>query len=285
MVKKVDKRVRAGLFRNRLEQAMGTGKLSRSGLAREVRVDRSTIGQLLKEDAPRLPNAHLAADIATALGVSSDWLLGLTNRPERPGDIVSAAMALSPAERSSADAQLLDWHHEAAGYKIRHVPATLPDLLKTERMLDWEYSSGRSESSARAIAAMKEQMAWLLSGESDYEIALAQHELKACADGTAYHDGVSRSIRYEQLELIAELCRDQFPRLRMFLFDARHVFSAPATVFGPKLAVIYVGQFYLAFRESSRVRSMTDHFDWLVRNATVDARDIPGHIAALLRKG
>ena len=30
-----------------------------------------------------LPNAHLAAECAQALGVSADWLLGLTERPER----------------------------------------------------------------------------------------------------------------------------------------------------------------------------------------------------------
>ncbi|MEM7238410.1 MAG: helix-turn-helix transcriptional regulator, partial [Pseudomonadota bacterium] len=119
----MDKRDRALLFRNRLEQAMGRAKFSRSKLAREAKVDRSTIGQLLKTDAPRLPNAHLTAEIGAVLGVSVDWLLGLTNRPERPGDIVAAAMALSPAERSSADEQLLGWHQEAAGYKIRHVPA------------------------------------------------------------------------------------------------------------------------------------------------------------------
>jgi hypothetical protein len=64
----------------------------------------------------------------------------LTNRPETPGDIVAAALSLSPAERTSADKQLLEWHHEAAGYKVRYVPATLPDILKTKRMLDWEYA-------------------------------------------------------------------------------------------------------------------------------------------------
>ena len=115
---------------------MQRSQMSRSALARATAVDRSTIGQLLKDDLPRLPNAQLAADAASALGVSTDWLLGLTNRPERPGDIVAAAMAMSPAERSSADAQLLAWHREAAGYKIRHVPATLPDILKTESMLN-----------------------------------------------------------------------------------------------------------------------------------------------------
>ncbi len=259
-------------------------KFSRSRLARETRVDRSTIGLLLRDETPRLPNAQLAADVASVLGVSTDWLLGLTNRPERPGDIIAAAMALSPAERSSADSQLMEWHREAAGYKVRHVPATLPDILKSEKMLDWEYSSSRDRASAQAIVAMQEQRSWLKSGVSDYEIALPLHELRACAEGTAYYEGLDQDIRYEQLELIADFCREMFPRLRLFLFDAHRIFSAPITVFGPNLAVIYVGQFYLAFREGQRVRSLTDHFDWLVREATVDARDVAGHILSLTEK-
>ena len=280
----MDKRDRAAIFRSRLTQAMERQKVSRSKLARETRVDRSTIGLLLKDDAPRLPNAQLAADAALALGVSTDWLLGLTDRPERPGDIVAAAMALSPAERTSADEQLLGWHQEAAGYKVRHVPATLPDILKSERVLDWEYSSHRNQTSTPAVDAMQEQRAWLRSGVSDYEIALPIHELKACAQGTGYYEGLAEDVRYEQLSLIADFCHEMFPRLRLFLFDAHNVFSAPVTVFGPKLAVIYIGQFYLAFREGQRVRSITDHFDRLVRDAVVDARHVAGHVNALIGK-
>lgn len=126
----MDKRVRADLFRSRLQEAMSHASITRSALSRATNVDRSTIGQLLKDDRPRLPNAQLAADVAMTLGVSTDWLLGLTNRSEPPGDIVAAALSLSPAERTSADAQLLAWHHEAAGYKVRHVPATLPEYSR-----------------------------------------------------------------------------------------------------------------------------------------------------------
>lgn len=278
----MDKRDRTDLFRKRLLEAMDRKSLSRSALARETGVDRSTIGQLLKDDLSRLPNAQLAADAASALGVSTDWLLGLTNRPERPGDIVAAAMALSPAERVSADVQLMEWHHEAAGYKVRHVPATLPDVLKTERMLDWEYSSFRDRSLDLTVDAMRSQLEWLRSGVSDYEIALPVHELQACAAGTAYYLGLDKEVREDQLRFIADLCEQLFPKLRLFLFDAREVFSAPVTVFGPSLAVVYVGQCYLAFRETRRVRSLTDHFDWLVREAVVDARHVPEHIHSLL---
>ena len=60
-------------------EAMSVKGVTKSGLPKAAHVDRSTIGQLLKSDQPRLPNAQLAADAAKALGVSTDWLLGLTN--------------------------------------------------------------------------------------------------------------------------------------------------------------------------------------------------------------
>lgn len=280
----MDKRDRADLFRNRLKEAMLNNGITRSALSRTTNVDRSTIGQLLKDDHPRLPNAQLAADVAVALGVSTDWLLGLTNRPETPGDIVAAALSLSPAERTSADAQLLAWHHEAAGYKVRHVPATLPDILKTSRMLEWEYASVSERRLPEAFNAMQDQLAWLSSGVSDYEIAIPIHEIEACAAGTSYYNGVSETIRYEQLNFIADQCDQMFPRLRIFLFDAHQVFSSPVTVFGPNLAVIYVGQCYLAFREIERVKSLSGHFDWLVREAVVDARNVASYIRSMMEK-
>jgi transcriptional regulator with XRE-family HTH domain len=280
----MDKRRRASLFRERLMEVMSMKGMTKSGLSRAAKVDRSTIGQLLKNDHPRLPNAQLTADAANALGVSTDWLLGLTNRPETPGDIVAAALSLSPAERTSADEQLLEWHHEAAGYKVRHVPATLPDILKTKRMLDWEYASVRERRLPEAFSAMQDQLQWLSSGVSDYEIAVPVHEIESCAAGTAYYKGVEKSVRYEQLGFIADQCDQMFPRLRIFLFDAHRVFSSPVTIFGPNLAVVYVGQCYLAFREVERVKSLSSHFDWLVREAVVDARNVSTHIRSLIER-
>jgi transcriptional regulator with XRE-family HTH domain len=265
-------------------EVMSMKGMTKSGLSRAANVDRSTIGQLLKNDHPRLPNAQLAADAANALGVSTDWLLGLTNRPETPGDIVAAALSLSPAERTSADEQLLEWHHEAAGYKVRHVPATLPDILKTKRMLDWEYASVRERRLPEAFSAMQDQLQWLSSGVSDYEIAVPVHEIESCAAGTAYYKSVEEGVRYEQLGFIADQCDEMFPRLRIFLFDAHRVFSSPVTIFGPNLAVVYVGQCYLAFREVERVKSLSSHFDWLVREAVVDARNVSTHIRSLIKR-
>lgn len=255
--------------------------MSRSALARATGVDRSTIGQILSGDTPRLPNAQLAADMAECLGVSADWLLGLTERPERPGELIDLAVSMTEAGRSVADKQIFDWYREAAGYKIRHVPATMPDMLKTEEVLRWEYAEFLGRTPDQAIADMQAKIDWIRAGSSDHEIALPLHEVDCFAAGAGYWTGLDKGARKRQLEQLADVAERYFPSLRIFLFDAHHVFSAPMVVFGPLLSVLYIGQFYLAFREGQRVRSLTKHFDGLVREACVDARDAAAHFRAL----
>jgi transcriptional regulator with XRE-family HTH domain len=139
-VARIDKRDRAGTFRRRLATAMQSKGATRAALAREIGVDRSTISQLLSAEDARLPNAQVVAECAAVLGVTSDWLLGLSDRPERAADLIAASMTMTPAQRALVDEQIFDWHREADGYKIRHVPARLPDILKTRDMLEWEYA-------------------------------------------------------------------------------------------------------------------------------------------------
>jgi len=278
----MDKRVRAETFRTRLQSQMGASGLNRSELARACGVDRSTIAQLLSGGDARLPNAHLAAECAGALGVSADFLLGLSDRPERPGDVLAAAVSVTEAARSSADEQLLDWHREAAGYKIRHVAATLPDVLKTEEVLSWEYQSFLGKTPQQAIGATQDRYEWLGEQLSDYEMAVSLGELHAFAAGAGYYRGLEAGVRRRQLEKMADVLDRHYPSVRLFLYDARRVFSAPVTVFGPLLGVVYVGRFYLAFRSRDRVRALSQHFDWLVREAEVDARHTPEWLGGLV---
>jgi hypothetical protein len=78
-----------------------------------------------------------------------------------------------------------------------------------------------------------------------------------------------------------ELHEQLYPSLRVFLFDARRLWSAPLTVFGPLVGVLYLGQHYLAFRDRERVKMLTNQFDGLVREASVSARKWPAHLQAL----
>ena len=88
-------------------------------------------------------------------------------------------------------------------------------------------------------------------------------------------------VREEQIEHFMTLHDTLFPSLRVFLFDARRLWSAPITIFGPLVAVLYVGQTYMAFRDRERVRLLTEQFDGLVREAYISARNWPVHLQAL----
>lgn len=277
---KIDKRDRAELFRARLGEAMADKGMTRAALAREVGVDRSTLSQLLSPGT-RLPNAQLAADCAQALGISADWLLGLTGRPEPIADLLATNLTVTEAPRALIDETIFAWHREAAGYKIRHVPATLPDMLKTRAVVEWEYRPQLGRTAEQAIGAFEDRLEWMRNSRSDYEIALPLHEIAAFADGAGYYDGLSARIRAEQMDRLILLTEQLYPALRLYLFDARRVFSAPVTVFGPLLAVVYLGRHYLAFRDSARVQSISQHFDWLVKEAAFSARDAGTHLRAL----
>lgn len=255
--------------------------MTQSGLARAVGVDRSTISQLLGDQGARLPNAQVVAECAAALGVSADWLLGLSERPERLADLLATSLTMTEAPRALIDETIFGWHQEAAGYKIRHVPATLPDMLKTRDMLRWEYEPQLGRTAEQAIGASEDRLSWMRHSGSDYEIALPRHELRAFVRAEGYYAGLPAAIRRDQIDRLSELYRQLYPALRIYVFDARRVFSAPVTVFGPLLAVLYLGRHYIAFRDTARVASFSGHFDWLVREAEAGARDFGQVLAGL----
>ncbi|PJE30805.1 Transcriptional regulator, contains XRE-family HTH domain [Pseudooceanicola antarcticus] len=281
MMDKVDKRERAHAFRHRLREAMGEKAMSQSALARRVGVDRSTISQLLSGDSPRLPNAQVVAECAAALGVSADWLLALSERPETAADLLAASSRMTEAPRALIDEQIFAWHQEAEGYKIRHVPAALPDMLKANALLEWEYSPHLGRTTQQAIGASADKLSWMRNASSDYEIALPRHEMIAFATATGYYADVPADIRAEQIDRFADLLESLYPRMRMYLFDARRLYSSPVTIFGPLLSVLYIGQNYIAFRDTERVQAMTAHFDYLVREASVASRVLPEYLREL----
>ncbi len=284
MVIKVDKRDRAQMFRDRLLQAMAQADVTQSALSRRVGVDRSTLSQLLKDKGARLPNAQLVAECAAALGVSADWLLGLSQRPEQAADLVASAIAMTEAPRAMIDDQIFAWHQEAKGYKIRHVPARLPDMLKTDDMLRWEYAPALGKTIEQAIGASTDRLNWMRGAGSDYEIAVPLSELTAFAEGRGYYAGLCPDIRRAQLARFGELHAQLYPSLRLHLYDPRRVYSAAITVFGPLLAVIFIGRNYLVFRDTERVSGITTHFDTVVRAAEISQRDVTPYLDALIAR-
>ena len=215
------------------------------------------------------------------LGVSADWLLSLSDRPESAAELLAGSLSLTEAPRALVDQRIFDWHKEAAGYKIRHVPAALPDMLKTRAILEWEYAPHLGRTADQAIGASEDRLQWMRSSGSDYEICLPLYELHCFAEGIGYYHGLSAALRREQIDYLLDLCAQLYPRLRIYLFDARRLYSAPITVFGPLLCVFYAGGHYMAFRDRDRIATFTGHFDTLVREADLSARHLPTHLRRL----
>ncbi|MEK9594555.1 MAG: helix-turn-helix transcriptional regulator, partial [Rhodospirillaceae bacterium] len=264
---KLNKRDRAQQFRARLKSAMAQQQATQSGLARQIGVDRSTISQLLNGSGARLPNAQVVGECAAALNVSADWLLSLSDRPENTADLLAGSIAMTPATRTMIDEQVFNWHREAAGYKIRHVPATMPDILKTDAMLAWEYAHHLGRTSQQAIDDSTNRLNLMRQSTSDYEIALPVHEIESFARGHGYYHDIPDALKRQQIDHLLTLIEQFYPRVRLYLFDGHRLFSAPMTIFGPLLAVVYIGQNHIAFRDRERIQAFTQHFDTLIREA------------------
>ena len=278
----MDKRDRSALFRTRLQTAMTLSGDTQSSLSRKTGADRSTLSQILIGTDARLPNANLVAECAQSLGVSADWLLGLSDQPEPAAQVLAQAMTMADAPRALIDAQIFAWHQEAAGYKIRHVPAGLPDMIKIHEMLEWEYEPTLGRTIGQAIGASEDRLNWMSKAQSDYEIALPLHDLYAFSRAEGYYHNCPRDIRINQLKHLKALVQQLYPSLRLSLFDARRIYSAPITIFGPLLAAIYLGQKYLVFRDRERISALTQHFDGLIREAHIGSRGLPHFIQTLL---
>ena len=276
----MDRRDTARRFRERLHEAMANARFNRSTLAARIGIDRSTLSQLLSPEADRLPRADTAAAIAAALNVSLDWLLGLSQQAKLGADILNESVEVKLSADAPVDESLATWYAEAVGYKIRHVPARLPDLVKTEEVLDYEYREFAAKTADQAIAVSHGRLAYVRLPETDIEISQSRQSLESFAHGESVWRDLALTARQEQLDHMIALMDELYPTLRMFLFDGRTHFSVPYTVFGPQRAAVYVGQMFFAFNTIEHIRVLTRHFDALVRAATV-----PAHGAADFLRG
>ncbi|PLX39544.1 MAG: transcriptional regulator [Hyphomicrobiales bacterium] len=277
----MDKRARAQLFQERLTLALTERGMSQSTLARDAGIDRSTVSQLLSGATPRLPNSHALGEIAEVIGESADWLIGLTAQRGATADILDRTVQVAEAPRHPVDENILAWHREALGYKVRYVPASLPDLFKTEAVLRLEYGPGEGRSGDQAVADATAKLEHSRETEIDMEICMSLQALADFGAGSSLWGRLSSRERRRQFFHMADIADELYPRLRVYLFDLATHYSAPFAVFGPQRAVLYLGQRYLVFTASAHVRFFQGHFDGLVRAATIQADGFAAYVRSL----
>lgn len=278
----MDRSQTVDLFRKRLLEVIERSGVSRSAFAARVKMDRSTLSQLLSPENDRLPRVETLAGIARAEQVSIDWLVGLSQEGPLAANVLKQSVQLEERAPSPADERLARWHVEAAGYKIRYVPTTLPDLLKTDRVIEYEYGEFATIDAERSLAQTQAKLELQRRTDSDVEACNSVQAVVGFARGEGIWRDLDRSARREQLLRLVELADELYPRFRWFLYDSKNRFSVPFTVFGPKRAVVYVGQAYFVFNSLEHIRYFTRHFEDLIRAAVVQPPDLVPFVKRLL---
>jgi transcriptional regulator with XRE-family HTH domain len=272
------------LFRERLLAVMGRTGLGQSAFAASVGIDRSTLSQILSPANNRLPRLESVAAIARVGQVSLDWLLGLREVEAQEPRLLTDSMSIERDVISPADERLMGWLEEAAGYKIRHVPSSFPDVLKTAEVIDFEYENFVALSPQKRIEITRSRLDYLRRPETDMEAATPMHVIASFARGEGRWQGLPVEVRRAQLAHLIALCDELYPSLRWFLYDGRELYSAPITIYGPIRAAIYIGQAFLVMQSRDHIRALIGHFDQLVRAAKVGPRDMPGYLRGLLEE-
>ena len=147
----------------------------------------------------------------------------------------------------------------------RHISTTFPDLLKTDAVIENEYGHYVAVGPRRRIEITQSRLEYLRQPETEIECCTAVQTLEALWRGEDIWRSLPLALRRAQLEQIIALCDELYPRLRLFLYDRKMLFSVPLTVFGPMRAAIYLGQTYFVFHSTEHIRALTRHFDQIVR--------------------
>lgn len=275
----MDKRDLSALFRERLARLVARSGQTQSAFAAGVHIDRSALSQLLSGATVRLPRAETLLAIAERQGVSLDWLLGLSQDEGLAGEL-RESMEIEEAPEGADQPLLARWHAEAAGTKIRYVPARIPDLLRTEAVIAYE-TSRQTRAAGTEIDAALYRLDYSRRPETDMEVAMPCETLEAFAAGAGVWKSLSGAARREQIAYMADHVADLYPTFRLFLFDGRARFSIPYTVFGQIRVALFAGDMYLVLNAVEAVRTFTRHFDSLIRAATVHPHEAAQWIRGL----
>lgn len=267
-------------FRERLALVLDSGGTGRGTFAHEAGIDRTTLSQLLSPTNRRLPRVETLLAVASASGASLDWLLGLSGEGPARTEVRREEQAISRHELSAIDESVIGWYQAAAGTKVRYVPSSLPDLLKSPAVIRHEvarYATTRPEQKMETAAARLEMAR---APGSDLECCNSVQAVEGFARGEDIWATLDPRRRLEQLDRMIELCEELYPRLRWHLYDGRQRYAGPVTVFGLDRALLYLGQLYFLLSSRDHVLALVDQFDDLVRVAVVQ----PGDVARMLKR-
>ncbi len=274
-----DKREIGPVFRERLNVLLRRSAVTRSAFAQSIGIDRSALTQLLSGQSTRLPRVETLLRISERYAVSLDWLLGLS-QDETLAAEVKPALEIAEAGLGE-DTELERWHKDATGYKIRYVPTSIPDLLRTPDVIAYEYSGRDTPSPSWQRRDAEFRLDYSRRTETDMEVCMPRQRLELLAEGRGHWRALGKAERQAQLDYMSALVEELYPGFRLYLYDQLDRFSIPYTVFGPQRAAIHVGDIYFVLNATEHIRALTRHFDNLIRHAVVNANESADFIRTL----
>lgn len=264
----------ATCFRNRLNELLFKRKLSRNDLVSLTGLNRSSVSQLLSDKAKRLPRIETLVQIARSQNVSVDWLLGLSeqNQPMAGHAEHEALDSWNPFRFASIrEEQFARWREDYSGMKIRYFPTTLPEPLKCEEMIEWQYAGHPEVSVEEAIEGIRYRRNYLSRPGADMEICSSVEMIQAFANGDYLWREIPAALRQKQIRYMVEHYETLYPTFRWFCIDARQNYLAkyPVTIFGQKHACLYLGATFLSTSDAGTISELTRQFDGLIKIAVM----------------
>jgi transcriptional regulator with XRE-family HTH domain len=274
----MDKRQLAEVFRARLQTVFDRARVSQAAFAEVIGIDRSALSLLLSGRMVRLPRVETLLAIAERHAVTIDWLLGVSQDEGVTGALLSSGFIETTEEDGAS--LLMRWHAEAAGAKIRYVPARIPDLLRTTEVIAYEAAAAHQSPLAQVEDAAF-RLEYNRAAGTDMECCMPLQTLEQFAAGAGIWSGLSKAVRQAQLVHMATLIDELYPSFRLFLFDGRERFSIPYTIFGSTRVAIFAGQLYLVLNNAETIRTMQRQFEGLIRHTLIHAHEAAGFVKGL----
>ena len=224
----MDKRHLSGVFRDRLKllcsgrQPVG---IRRSGRHRPVGAFATSVGRL----HAAAPRRNAAQHRRRAQGVAR-LAVGLSQDEGLTGEI-RESLEIEEGSDDLDHTLLARWHAEATGTKIRYVPAGIPDLLRTEALIDYE--AEMSTAAARRRPARRSTASNITAGQRPTWRSACPADAGNFARGLGVWSGFPAAPGASSFEHMAVLLDELYPTFRMFLYDGRVRYSVPYTISGP----------------------------------------------------
>jgi transcriptional regulator with XRE-family HTH domain len=274
----MDKRRLADIFHVRLASLFERARLSQSAFAAAIGIDRSALSLLLSGKTTRLPRVETLLTIAERHAVTVDWLLGVSEDEGVTGAMLSSG-EIETTEEDGASL-LMRWHGEAAGSKIRYVPARIPDLLRTTEVIAYEASASHQSAMAQVEDAAF-RLEYNRAAGTDMESCMPLQTLEQFAAGTGIWSDLPKGMRRAQILHMADLIDELYPSFRLFLFDGRERFSIPYTIFGSTRVAVFAGQMYIVLNSTETIRTMQKQFEGLIRHTRIHAHEAADYVRSL----